>query len=114
MSAGNTVLEGLIILGLSGFFYIWAQNAEPLASIAQGVCNSPPTGQVGQSLLGQNAANTCAKINVNADMIISQAPVIAQLTGFLGIITVIVGVLQSFYSWRRRRDSYRYVGRSDK
>ena len=114
MSAGNTVLEGLIILGLSGFFYIWAQNSEPLASIAQGVCNSPPIGQqLGQSLLGQNAANICAKINVNID-IISQAPVVAQLTGFLGIITVIVGVLQSVYSRRRRRDSYRYVGRSDK
>jgi hypothetical protein len=52
----------MVILGF--FRYIWAQNAAPLANIAQGVCNNP-LGQIAQSVLGQNATDTCNKVNLN-------------------------------------------------
>jgi hypothetical protein len=39
MGGGNTIIEGLIIIAMALFFYIWAANAAPLAGIASGVCS---------------------------------------------------------------------------
>ena len=37
MGGGNAIIEGLIIIAMALFFYIWAANAVPLAGIASGV-----------------------------------------------------------------------------
>ena len=55
-----------------------------LADIAQGVCNNP-LGQIAQSVLGQNATDTCKQVNLNAN-IVSNAP-------FYGITIIIFGFI---------------------
>jgi uncharacterized membrane protein len=92
MSFGNTVVEGIIMVILGFFMYIWAQNAAPLANIAQGVCNNP-LGQIAQSVLGQNATDTCNKVNLNAN-IVNNAPLYGITIVIFGFILIIIGAIQ--------------------
>ena len=45
--------------------YIRGLECNAISSIVAGVCDNP-LGQMTQNILGQNATNTCNKINLNA------------------------------------------------
>jgi hypothetical protein len=74
------MVEGVIMVIIDPFIYIWAQNALPSAGPAQGVCNSSVE-QLGHSLLGGNAIETYNKVNVNAD-IIDKGPLFGNAVAF--------------------------------
>jgi uncharacterized membrane protein len=83
MSFGNTVVEGIIMIILGFFMYVWAQNAAPLANFAHEVCNG----------LGLNATDTCKKVNLNAN-IVSNAPLYGIIIIFFGSILIAIGAIQ--------------------
>jgi hypothetical protein len=89
---GNTMVEGLLMIIIGAFVYIWAQNAAPLAGIAKDVCNSS-VGQLGQSLLGSNAPETCNKVNANA-AIIDKGPLFSGALTLIGFLLIITGGIQ--------------------
>lgn len=98
MSGVNTIIEGLIIIAMSLFFYIWAANAAPLAGIANGVCSVANT----LGLQSNDTAETCNRIQVN-EGIIMISPSIAIIVGFLGLLAIIIGMIQIGYSRRRKK-----------
>ena len=100
MGGGNTMVEGLLMIIIGAFVYIWAQNAAPLAGIAQDVCNSS-VGQLGQSLLGGNATETCNKVNANA-AIIDKGPLFSSALTLIGFLLIITGGIQGLRTRRTR------------
>jgi hypothetical protein len=82
------------MVGMAGFFWIWAANAAPLANIAQGVCNV-------SNSLGIQFTGTCERIAANEE-IIQSGPIIAVAVGFFGIIAIIYGIVQMVYSRRKK------------